>query len=82
MTEDELKQLIASNARVIEAATAERAELRQAVLRLEQVFEQLASLNSGMIRLLASLDEERPTILRKLTVLEQKVDQLLEEKEN
>ncbi len=82
MTDDELKQLVESNARAIQAlgdqiselthdlhrlardSQAERAELRQATI--------------GIANLLSSLDEDRPTILRKLSTLENKVDRLLE----
>ena len=45
-------------------AVEERAELRQATL--------------GIANLLSSLDEDRPTILRKLNTIENKVDRLLE----
>ena len=47
----------------IENARAEREELRRATL--------------GIANLLASLDEDRPTILRKLNTIENKVDRLL-----
>ncbi len=46
-----------------ENARAEREELRQATI--------------GIANLLAFLDEDRPTILRKLNTIENKVDQLL-----
>jgi hypothetical protein len=85
MTDDELKQLIASNARAIEAAAAsnariieaaaeERAELRRAILRI-------TDLQAGIANLLSRLDEDRPTILRKLNTIENKVDQLLDRQE-
>lgn len=48
----------------IENARAEREELRRATI--------------GIANLLSSLDEDRPTILRKLNTIENKVDQLLE----
>ena len=81
-----LEHLVQSNSRAIQAladriadltndiedltelsrqATSERAELRQATL--------------GIANLLASLDEDRPTILRKLNTIEKKVDRLLEQ---
>ena len=47
-----------------QAAEQERAELRQATL--------------GIANLLASLDEDRPTIFRKLNAIENKVDRILE----
>ncbi len=71
MTDDELRQLIASNARAIEAAASERTEMRSAILKL-------TDLQEGVINLLSRLDEERPTILRKLNTIENKIDQLLQ----
>ena len=47
-----------------QAAEQERAELRQATL--------------GIANLLSSLDSDRPTILRKLNAIENKVDRILE----
>ncbi len=71
MTDDELRHLIASNARAIEAAASERIEMRSAILKL-------TDLQEGVINLLSRLDEERPTILRKLNTIENKIDQLLQ----
>ncbi len=81
----ELQQIVESNARAIQALTDriaeltlvqeeaadERQELRAATLRL-------TTLNEGVVNLLSSLDEDRPTVLRKLTAIENKVDLLLE----
>ncbi len=85
----ELQQIVESNARSIQSladriselthdiedlkdlqvtATEERAELRRATL--------------GIANLLSSLDEDRPTVLRKLNTIEQKVDRLLEQEGN
>jgi methyl-accepting chemotaxis protein len=60
----DLAHLIATQQAGQQAAEQERAELRQATL--------------GIANLLASLDEDRPTILRKLNAIENKVDRLLE----
>lgn len=85
----ELQQIVESNSRAIQAladqvvesnlnaeaerrsAAEERRELREAMLRLERVSE-------GLIKLYGSLDEDRPTILRKLNAIENKVERLLE----
>lgn len=81
----ELQQITESNSRSIQAladriaeltfvqeeAAAERQELREATLRLGSVAE-------GIANLLSSLDSDRPTILRKLNTIENKVDRLLE----
>ncbi|WP_019499498.1 hypothetical protein [Pseudanabaena sp. PCC 6802] len=47
-------------------------ELNQAMIRL-------ADTQEGIARLLANLDDDRPTILRKLNAIENKVDRLLEQ---
>lgn len=81
----ELQRIVESNARSIQAlgdrmvelaniqeeAAEERRELREATLRLGTVAE-------GIANLLGSLDSDRPTILRKLTAIENKVDRILE----
>ena len=81
----QLQQIVESNSRSIQAladriaeltlvqeeAAEERQELRNATLRL-------TTLNEGVINLLGSLDEDRPTILRKLNTIEDKLDRLLE----
>lgn len=73
MTDDELKQLIASNARAIQAAADERTELRlamaeihDAILELRNANLSLVEIQNGIVNLLARLDDDRPTILRKL----------------
>ncbi len=63
MTDDELRQLMASNARAIAAAADERAELRQAILEVSEATLKLTELQGGVMNLLSRLDEERPTIL-------------------
>lgn len=67
---DRIEALIESNARAIQAAADERAELRQAMIRL-------ADSQVGIANILASLDSDRPTILRKLNAIENKIDRLL-----
>jgi hypothetical protein len=89
MTDQELQQLVASNARTIQAMLEQQEtsrlqqeanrllheeqidELRQAMLRLARVEE-------GLINMMVSIDEDRPTVLRKLTSIENKVDRILE----
>lgn len=85
---DRLEAIVESNSRAIQAileaqeterlrneeyrreAAEERRELREATLRLDVVAE-------GIANLLSSLDSDRPTILRKLTTIENKLDRLL-----
>ncbi len=88
MTDEELKQVVESNARAIQAmldamaeARQEREEFREGMLRLENVVERLTIVQEGIANLLASIDEDRPIIFRKLAAIESKVDRLLEQKE-
>lgn len=84
----ELQQITESNSRSIQALTdriveltfiqeeaaEERRELREATLRVTELAEGIANLTS-------SLDSDRPTILRKLNTIENKVDRLLEQED-
>jgi acetyl-CoA carboxylase carboxyltransferase component len=81
MTDQELQQLVASNARTIQAMLEQQEtnrlrheeqmnEFRQGMLRLAKVEE-------GLINMMVSIDEDRPTVLRKLTSIENKVDRIL-----
>jgi hypothetical protein len=76
-----LRQLTESNARSIQALGDDIAEMR---LSMQKGFEhsleereELRQATLGIANLLSSLDEDRPTILRKLNVIENKVDRLL-----
>ncbi len=90
MADDELRKLIESNARAIQAMLDARAEERlefqefrqrmeASVSGLQDVTMRLANLQEGMARMLASLDDDRPTVLHKLNAIEGKVDRLLEQ---
>ncbi len=85
MTDDELKQLVESNARTAQAildamaeARQERQELRDGIVKVQDAVVRLTVVQEGIANLLAVLDEDRPTILRKLTAIENKVDRLLD----
>lgn len=83
----ELQQIVESNSRAIQAildaqveARLEREELREAIIRLENastqhsdLLQRLTTLNEGVVSLLDSLDEDRPTILGRLSCIENKV---------
>lgn len=60
-----LADRISELAHVQEEATDERRELREAMLRLEGVAQ-------GIANLLSSLDQDRPTVLRKVNSIENK----------
>jgi hypothetical protein len=87
---DELKKLIESNARAIQAMLEQRetdrlkreeekAEHQRRMERLEEIVADVATTQRAVIRMLASLDEDRPTILRRLMKIEDKVDRILEQ---
>lgn len=68
MTDEELKQLIESNARTAQAILdamveeqQERQEMREGMLRLQDVAIRLSDLQEGMANLLVALDSDRPT---------------------
>jgi hypothetical protein len=88
MTDLELRQLVESNTRtaqaILEAMAKVRLEREEArdefyagMQRLDDAIQRLITLQAGVVQLLASLDEDRPTVLRKLTSIENKVDRLL-----
>jgi hypothetical protein len=81
-------QIIESNSRTIQAmldqaATdrlkrdEERIEHQRRIELLEANNQILANTQQGIAALLGSIDEDRPTILRKLNALEQKTDSIL-----
>ncbi|MEC4816055.1 MAG: hypothetical protein SAK29_22705 [Scytonema sp. PMC 1069.18] len=87
MTNEELQHLVESNARKAQAmldamveARFERQELREGMIRLQTPVERLTNIQEGVTNLLASLDDDRPTIFRKLTAIENKVNLLLKQK--
>ena len=77
-----IEQLTESNSRAIQALTDDLATFRLTVeqnienARAER--EELRRATIGIANLLSSLDSDRPTILRKLSSIENKVDRILE----
>jgi predicted nucleic acid-binding Zn-ribbon protein len=89
MSDQELKQLVESNARAIQAMLDSRAEERlefqsgmdrmQAGMdQLRDVVVRLTTMQEGLTQMLVAMDEERPTILRKLNSIENKLDRALD----
>ena len=85
----ELQQIVESNSRAIQAmldaqATSrlEHEEFKErtdaTITRLDDAIQRLTTLNEGVVNLIGSLDEDRPTVLRKLNSIENKVDLILE----
>jgi hypothetical protein len=95
MTNEELKLLVESNARAIQAMIEQRAsdrlEHEERIVRLEAISREhqermrfleesqrlIIQTQQGIANLVSSLDEDRPTVLRKLTTIENKIDQIL-----
>lgn len=82
---DRLEAIVESNSRAIQAMLdnqasdrLQREELQAAVVSINEAIQRLTTLNQGVVNLLSSLDSDRPTILKKLNAIENKVDQLLE----
>ncbi len=77
-----IEQLTESNSRAIQSlsddVTTFRLTTEQNIENASQEREELRRATLGIANLLASLDEDRPTILRKLNNIENKVDRLLE----
>lgn len=78
----ELQQIVESNARAIQALTDDLVKFRLIMAEdHQQASEERAELRQatiGIANLLSSLDEDRPTILKKLNAIERKVDRILE----
>lgn len=84
MKDEQLKQLVETNARTAQAmldemseARQERQELREGMIQLQKAVERLTNIQEGIFNLLISLDGDRPTILKKLSEIENKLDHLL-----
>lgn len=84
---DRIEALVESNARSIQAlgdriaeVTNDIAQLTEAQAAAQEERQELRQATLGIANLLTSLDEDRPTVLRKLGDIERKVDQLLEER--
>jgi hypothetical protein len=82
MTDEELKQLVESNARTIQAMLEQQATDRlrheERMDELQNVMIEINRVQNGMARLLGSIDEDRPIILRRLMSIENKIDRLIE----
>jgi len=85
---EQTAQRVDSNARSIQAlgdriaeVTNDIAELKEIQAEAQEERRELRQATLGIANLVASLDEDRPTILRKLDRIEQNVDQLREERQ-
>lgn len=85
-----IEAIVESNSRTIQAMLEQQAterlqheerrlEHEARIERLENLSAQLVNITGGIANLLASLDDDRPTVLRRLNSIENKVDRLLGE---
>jgi hypothetical protein len=72
---DRIEAIVESLARSAQAINNDHEERIQT---LEDLVARLTRLEEGQNRMLASMDDDRPTILRRLMTIENKVDQILE----
>jgi ribosomal protein L17 len=75
--QQEMKQVAQATSRDVAQLVATQQESSRV---LNEAMTRLASTQEGITRLLVSLDDDRPTILRKLNTIESKVDQTLEDR--
>jgi methyl-accepting chemotaxis protein len=71
----ETKKVVDSNSRAIQAMLDQAATDR---LKHEERMERMERLSEGLVNMLSSIDEDRPTILRKLNTIEQKTNSILD----
>ena len=78
----ETRQIVESNSRTLQGMLEQRAtdrlEHQERMRSLESILNRVTNVQEGMARMVTSVDENQPTILRKLNAIESKVDQLLE----
>ena len=72
---DRIEAIVESLARSAQAINNNHEERIQT---LEDLVTRLTRLEEGQNRMLASIDDDRPTILRRLMTIENKVDRILE----
>ena len=86
---EETKAIANSNSRAIQAMMEQQvtdrlrheermASLEENLVETRQLMARMAETPSGLTRILINHDEDRPTILRRLMVIENKVDRILE----
>jgi hypothetical protein len=64
-----------------DARVEERVQFQETIMRLEDNIRRLTDIQAGIVNLLGSLDEDRPTVLRRLNSIENKVDRILESRD-
>ena len=78
----ETKAIANSNSRAIQAMmeqqVTDRLKHEEAMNQMRDIMRRITETQSGLTRILINHDEDRPTILRRLMAIENKVDQILE----
>ena len=86
---DRIEAIVESNSRTIQAILEQQATNRlrheermekheQEIAELKTISSRLTDVQTGMARMLGKIDENNPTILRRLMNIEDKVDRILE----
>ncbi|MGL5944439.1 MAG: phage tail protein [Waterburya sp.] len=86
---DRIEAIVESNSRAIQAMMEQQAterlrheermeRLEENLIETRQLMSQMAETQTGLTRILINYDEDRPTILRRLMAIENKVDRILE----
>jgi hypothetical protein len=87
--QQETENIVQSNSRLLQAMLEQRAtdrleheermkRLEDTVIRLDDTVARLTRIEEAQNRMLASMDDDRPTVLRRLMAIENKVDTLIE----
>lgn len=87
--QQETENIVQSNSRLLQAVLEQRAtdrlqheermiRLEETVIRLDDTVARLARIEEAQNRMLANMDEDRPTMLRRLMSIENKADRLIE----
>ncbi len=81
----ETKAIANSNSRAIQAMMEQQATDRlkheEAMEEMRYIMKRVVETQSGLTRILINHDEDRPTILRRLMAIENKVDRILEKEQ-
>ncbi|MDJ0678832.1 MAG: hypothetical protein QNJ18_03070 [Xenococcaceae cyanobacterium MO_167.B52] len=82
---DRIEAIIESNSRAIqvmmEQQVTDRLKHEEAMAQMRDIMTRVVDTQSGLTRILINHDEDRPTILRRLMAIENKVDRLLEKEQ-
>jgi hypothetical protein len=79
---EETKRIVESNSRTIQAMLdqreTDRLEHEEQMAVMSNAIQRLIKVEEGLVNMVANVDENQPTILRRLMAIENKVDSLIE----